>query len=324
MTSLRSSETRLRAALSETTNDPAVDRMIQQSIRASIEDEHLISVYDELAGPDQAELDLHLTGEGVDGHATNASKMAAFIAAMSTAVKDTAKHSSGKKRYSENLLVEGVSPGSVRVVMRVAPPEIASPSDNNPADGTVASSIDSDALRSIAAVLTLASSEDPDAPLFAELDRLPIGAKQALKRAATTARAAKWTMDGRIRQRNFGSDRIRFTESGALRLKSELNSTLRDRKPGQVTGILDGFRRSLGVLYIVPDVGPAVQVAVVDRDMLQTVSALAAEENARVLADIEIVRSSTKGDRPITRISRTLTGIRQLPPLGAQNQIFGE
>src|SRR5690349_9647369 len=67
---------------------------------------------------DQTELDLHVTGANVVGHATRADLFGTFVRRSAEAVKELAKDISGLQRHTPGLLIEGTSPGSVRVVLK--------------------------------------------------------------------------------------------------------------------------------------------------------------------------------------------------------------
>src|SRR5262245_2221174 len=122
---------------------------------------------------------------------------------MSEAVKETAKARVGRQRYRDNLLIEGATPGSVRVVLRVARPGI--PEGQTVDAATVATTVDSDALRTVASILVHASDPDLDTPLAAEIAELPMKARTALKRVANASQQGGWGVRGSIRQRQVGA-----------------------------------------------------------------------------------------------------------------------
>ena len=102
----------LSAALQSALDDTPANAITRMQLRTGIvgDNAQLIDVFERIAGPDQAEVDLHLEGPGVDVHATNAHYFAQFVSGVSEAVKETAKARLGKGRYSEHLLIEGVDP----------------------------------------------------------------------------------------------------------------------------------------------------------------------------------------------------------------------
>lgn len=143
-----------------------------------------------------------------------------FVSGISEAVKETAKARAGRKTYRENLLIEGATPGWVRVVLRVATPMI--PKGQTVDEETAASTVDSDALRTVASILALASDPDLDTPLAAEIAELPIKARTALKRVAHASQQGGWAVRGMIRQRRVGAAGLELTNDGATRLRIEL------------------------------------------------------------------------------------------------------
>ena len=135
------------------------------------------------------------------------------------AVKETAKDIANFPRYNAGLLIEGASPGSVRVVLKAPTP----PTTEDLPPSTSVSSVDSEALRRIARVMTLASEADEntsdDEPLDAAIQQLPIKAQTKLKSAADQAIKTNWEIDGSIRQRHHGRDRVELSPRGASRLR---------------------------------------------------------------------------------------------------------
>lgn len=302
---------KLRAALRETTGDERLDEMMHGSILAALSesDTEMIDVWDQEAGPEQAEVDLHLGGPGVEGHTTNAKLFAELVSGISQAVKETAKHRAGKGRYSEGIVIEGATPGSVRLVLRAPKPRIDSGQTADAA--TSASSVDSDALRSVAAILTHASDPDPNSPLLAEIADLPLKAREGLKRIAATSKKAGWTIDGTLRQRRLGRSPIAFTSDGAARLVREIDARVERRETITVTGTIDGFRRSLGTLYFAPEQGSIFQAAVIDEDVANRVTELFARPDLIVEAEFDVVESQLPGSAAGSRKSRVLDAIRE-------------
>ncbi len=266
-----------------------------------------------IAGPDQAEVDLHLDGPGVKGHSTSAHYFSQFVSGISEAVKETAKSLAGKGSYSERLLIEGVGPGSVRVVLRAPDPVAPHPQKQSIEPLASASTVDSEALRSIAAILTHASSEDEESPLMAELSHLPIRARVGLRRAARSANEAGWDVKGSLRQRNFGATDVALTHGGAFRLRQGLDAKVENRSDETLTGYIDGFRRSLSTLYFQPESGGwIVQAAVVDPVTASSISELFADPDSLVEAVFDVVSTFLPGDETRPQRSRSVKSIRRL------------
>lgn len=314
---------KLRDALRFSTGDETVDTLARDSIRAGIvgTDPELLDIFEQEAGPEQAEVDLHLDGPGVDGHSTNAKRFAEFISGVSDAVKETAKHRAGKGRYAAGLLIEGATPGSVRVVLKAPTPTIARAQEVDPE--TFASSIESDALRSIAAILTHASDPDPNSPLVAELAELPLGARVGLKRAIKSSRKAGWTVEGQMRQRRIGLREVRLSTDGATRLSLELDSRIDRKTKETVIGKIDGYRRSLGTVYFIPDGGKVFTAGVLDSEIVPAVTDILTDPEAEVKAVFNVVESQMPGGKGQIRKSRTLIGI-QRTGVGEQAPLFVE
>ncbi|NDJ91791.1 hypothetical protein [Mycolicibacter kumamotonensis] len=314
----REFEESLLDALRYSSGDPNSDRAVRESIRVGIvgNDADLIDIYEREVGPEQAEVDLHLAGPGVERNAANARQFSLFVSGISDAVKETAKARAGRKRYRDNLLIEGATPGSVRVVMRVATPEL--PEGQTVDDDTAASTVDSDALRTVASILAHASDPDLDTPLAAEIAELPIKARTALKRVANASQQGGWAVRGMIRQRRVGAADLELTNDGAVRLRIELEVAQEKRRREHRVGTIDGFRWSLGTLYFRPDDGPAFTAGVMESRVAQEVTGLMNDPELRVMADFDVVESYLPGDQTRSRVSRVLTRIQ---PVGEQTSI---
>ncbi|MGL5443872.1 MAG: hypothetical protein ACRDDJ_15555, partial [[Mycobacterium] stephanolepidis] len=257
-----------------------------------------------------------LDGPGVANSATNARQFSLFVSGLSDAVKETAKARAGRKSYRDNLVIEGATPGSVRVVLRVAPPVIAR--DQTVDDSTAASSVDSDALRTVASILVHASDPNPDTPLAAEIAELPMRARTALKRVVNASQHGGWRVSGSIRQRRVGAANLELTADGAVRLRLELEQAQEKRRSERRVGTIDGFRWSLGTLYFDPLDAPAFTAGVMEGRVAQDVTRLMNDPSLRVSALFDVVESYLPGDQTRARVSRVLTDIR---PLGEQTAI---
>ncbi|KAA1431090.1 MULTISPECIES: hypothetical protein [Mycolicibacter] len=304
-------------ALRYTSGDPRSDRVLHESIRAGIvrDDAKLLDIFEREVGPEQAEVDLHLAGPGIEHNAANARQFSRFVSGISDAVKETAKARVGRNRYRDNLMIEGATPGSVRVVLRVATPELPEGQVADAETVALASSVDSDALRTVASILAHASDPDLDTPLAAEIAELPIKARTALKRVANASQHGGWTVQGMIRQRHVGAADLALTNDGAIRLRIELEVAQETRRRETLTGTIDGFRWSLGTFYFEPLDAPRITAGVTESRVAQEVTRLMEDPNLRISADFDVVESYLPGDQTRSRISRVLTGIR---PLGEQ------
>lgn len=308
----RNSMRLLREALNETTGIKELDLMSWSSIRMGIvgDDPQLLQVFEEETGPEQVELDLHLEGAGVSGHSTNALAFATFVSRVAEAVKETAKDIATFPRYNAGLLIEGASPGSVRVVLKAPTP----PTTQDLSPTTSVSSIDSEALRRIARVMTLASEPEDESPnnepLDAAIQQLPIKARTKLKSAAEQAIKTNWEIDGSIRQRHFGIDRVELSPRGATRLRTALLTAHEEFTTERAFGTVDGLKHSLGVMWFKPEIASrSFPATVADDSLLSRVAELAADPDQRVLAIFDTYSSFAGPGESVVKKSRLLRSI---------------
>lgn len=308
----RNSMRLLRDALNESTEVEELDIMARSSILMGVvgDDPHLLQVFEEETGPEQVELDLHLDGAGVIGHSTNALAFSTFVSRLAEAVKETAKDIAHFPRYNAGLLIEGATPGSVRVVLKAPTP----PTTQDLPPTTSVSSVDSEALRRIARVMTLASEPEDEAPddepLNAAIQQLPIKARTKLKSAAEQAIKTDWEIDGSIRQRHFGRDRVELSPRGANRLRTALLSAHEEFTTERAFGTVDGLKHSLGVMWFKPEVASrSFQATVAEDLMLSHVAELAADPDQRVLAIFDTYSSFLGTSGSVVKKSRLLRSI---------------
>jgi hypothetical protein len=245
----------------------------------------------------------------VRGHATRADKLASFVAGVNDATKAIVRDSLHLRALNRNLLVYGLTPGSVRIVLRADAP-LEGDAKHVPLSGTsqFASSPDSEALRTIARLFTNASSSV--AAVGSDVRDLPIKARRGLLRSTSAMRTAGWDITGQIRQRGLGSTEVAFTQAGAALLASELKNYDYDTDRAWAIGTIDGFRRSLGSLYFTPaGTKSPLAVNVSDPDTLAAAARLAAEEGAVVRVLIETVRALSGEESHRMTTSRSLLQI---------------
>lgn len=281
----------LRAALRETTGDDELDEMVRGSLHANISrDADKLRIFREETAPLQAMVDLHLEGDGVSSHSTSARFFSKFIGSISEATKFTARSIARTPSYSENLLIEGATPGSVRIVLRV--PDGDSPT-TPVADEVIMDTPDSSALKKIVGVLSIASTEpdsaDSDALLAATHD-LPTEARTSLRKAASQIISAGWEIDGTISQRRQSEETIRVTPRGAARLSSALKFNPGEPVVERHVGRFDGLKRSLGTVYFEPNERSRSFAAAAGSDqVLEEVAALLADASHEVVAIFDVV-----------------------------------
>ena len=283
-----------RAALRESTGYPDADEVGRASLYASIgDDPDLLAVWREETAPAQAALDLHLAGDAVIDHATNARQFSDFVAGVSSAVKETVKDRLGRRAHTEDLLIEAPQPGSLRVVLRAADPLTTDPTITEPG-----STIDSDALRGIASVLIHAGDEGPDSPLTAELGRLPVKARQGLRRAARSAARAGWDIAGAITQAGYGYGELALTARAARALERQLGQSLPQKKQTTIYGRITGTKDIEGVLWFHPEGGVREFRATIDDEQLRRRAVEYQIDHPRVRATFDVYESPPPATTP--------------------------
>ncbi|MCQ4150246.1 hypothetical protein [Rhodococcus qingshengii] len=317
----------LRLAIRDASQDPETEQFELGQIYAGLVSgsEELEEVWQEETSPEQAELDLHLTGPGVVGHSTRADHLADFVSGINTAMKAIARERLGLKSHPRNLLIEGATPGSVRVVLRAQAGPAPNPkTDDNPMPGTErqATNVDSEALRTIARLFTNASDPDGQPSVLAEVRDLPPAARKAIRRSVIASRKGEWEIDGLIRQRTLGASPIAFTKDGARVLEQELKQHDYESVVRWSTGTIDGFRRSLGTFYFTPNIGErSFAVSVHDSAVLAKAAALAADEGIQVRVQIETITATDGPEKDRTTTSRLLLDIKRAEDSGKQTSM---
>ncbi|MFD6445072.1 hypothetical protein ACFWEJ_08215 [Promicromonospora sp. NPDC060204] len=311
--------TLLRSALRETTGDPEIDEFVQASLFAGIaKDPEAVRVFREETAPEQVVVDLHLEGGEVTEHSTNAGRFARFVQRISQATSAVAKDVAGAARYPENLLIDALAPGSVRVVLRA--PGIPTDKGRPAFEDLPVSTADSTALRRIAGILTHASttSDAADDELLPALVReLPARARSLLESASTEMLKAGWEVAGTVRQRRYSEEDVTVTQRGVARLKSVLKFAPSDPARESIVGTIDGFKYSLGVIYFSPADSRRGFSAVVHTDaLLVRVVRLSQQKDLDVVATFEIVTEG--GAEDSVRVYRTLVDVREA---GAQGKL---
>jgi hypothetical protein len=303
-------------ALLTPSGNAELDRITRESLLVSARgDEQLISEWHRLVGAEQAVLDLHLAGAGTVGNATRADKFAAFISNIGNTVQLTARGRTGRRAYPRKLLVEGAQPGSVRVVLRAPVPEL--PKHQQVADSTLASSVDSDALRLIATIIAHADDLAQDAVMAGAIQSLPDAARIPLRKAMTVVQTAGWEVRGNISQRGFGYNPLELSTQGAARLRAGLDANTETTFTEEMFGRISGSKDIEGLVWFDPEGGREFRAVIEDAELRRTVVQLQLD-HPRVFARFNVVESRAEGGEEITlRTSRTLRSV-SLAPLGQQ------
>lgn len=320
----------LRGALRATTGNAALDAVMCASVAAGIQGDPLLEkVYREETAPEQALLDLHIEGDGVHEHQTSAARFATFVKRVSEATKFTAKQIAGLESYQERLLIEGVLPGSVRVLLRA--PATNGTAIDEPHPDIQADSSDSLALKVIARVFTNASMTDDEAdpaPLLGLIQSLPAPARRALRGAAGEVLKGGWEIAGAVRQRRREEEPIQVTQRGAARLRSALRFHPGEPEMEVRIGFFDGLKVSAGTVYFIPTErgGRPFGAAAPTDDLLSQVAHLVAERDRdaghsrEVRAKFVVSVEDAEPGVP-SRRSRRLESITPLGQLGEQQHL---
>lgn len=302
----------LRNALRSSTGDSALDAFFNSQIAVGIDgDPELESVYREETAPEQVELDLHLAGAGVDGHATSAPHFTNFVQQLSRAVKFAARHVANASAWSENLLIEGAGQGSVRLVLR-APDKKRPHPEHGVIPGIVDSTPDSVALRTVASILTFASTSEDSIDstlLVGAVHELPPEAQQHLRRAVNEVISARWDIEGHVRQRWCQEESVRLTSRGAERLHAALKLNPAPPETERLVGTLDGLKHSLATVYFKVDgQGHALAASVPDERLLLQAAKLVDDPHRQVRA-VFTVYAAGSDDADLWRKSRVLRSL---------------
>jgi hypothetical protein len=297
-----------------------LDKLSQHSLLMSVaDDEDFISEWHRLIGAEQAVLDLHLGGVGAQGNTTRADKFAYFISNLSSTVQRAAREVTGRKRYPRHLLVEGVQPGSVRVVLRAPVPRLPPTQAVDPL--TVASTVDSDALRLVATIMGHASDPAQDSIVTAAIQSLPPTARVPLRTAMDHVQSAGWAIRGSISQRGFGYSDFELTSQGATRLRIELEARFDKTYTEEMYGRISGSKDIEGILWFTPEGGTEFRARAADDARLRRSLVEYQLDHPRVFARFDVVESHAAGnERTSVGTSRVLRTVR-LAPLGTQSSI---
>jgi hypothetical protein len=293
--------------------DDFASRIQRRSLTAiADQDDRLKTLLFTLTNKAQSELDLHLEGELEVEHETNAESFAAFISGIAEATKEVAKHLTGAMRRSSDLRVLAASVGSVRLVLRAAPPQ---EKKTKLEQMTRTPSYDSEALDAIAVLLARAQSDsataEHDNVLSGLAANLPHRAHRGLKRAAQAIEKQGWDIKGELRTAH-GFQRINVNSFGAKSLRRVLEEQQEDQATVVMTGTIDGQRRSIGALWFTPEGRKPFEAAVPRLELMERVVQHDAA-NERVRATFDVVSTIGKGVNARTHQAYTLRSIEPLP-----------
>lgn len=268
--------------------------------------------YEARVQPGRVELDVHLDGRGVEGHETSAYDFGAFVMRTAESVKELVKSSRGTRHASRRLLVAGgVTPGSVRVVLR-EPDE----SDANALLAEPPETVEGQAIVLLSAIFAAAEEavSEPSADrLKGQLLPLSAGARRSIATLADTVADAGWTVSGSVRR---GSQQapLSLHTSAAMMLGKLSRDTLEVTRSFPIEGTLDGWTWSKSELTIEPDTGPGIRVAV-PMHLQASVGQLHAQPETRVQALVNETTWQAAGSSTAMKHSYALISIQELPRL---------
>lgn len=287
----------LRRALRESSGDSELDMLTRVSIFNLVSDSELgREIFEEETGPEQAMLELHLSEGSVHENAGPANEVAAFISRISVAAGAIAKQRSGRHKYKNRILLEGVAPGSLHITLKSPTDEPKEPGSDAPFSDVIVSNAESEALRTIASVLHAAeiNAKNPElSNLSAIVSTLPVRARAKLRSATKIAEKQRWLIDGTVTQRHQPKERFGLGPQAAGQLIAALE--MEERKPEfrTIDGILDGFKYTLSTMYF-KEVGSnrSYAVAVPHEALMLEVAHLASERDRPVRAKIAFFHGS--------------------------------
>jgi hypothetical protein len=274
----------------------ADDDLSLMSLLASAQGVRILEpiIAEEMA-PVSGELDLHLTGESVDGHATNAAAFGELVRRMAEAVKVAVKDATGNARQTSGLLVD-VGPGSVRATFKAPPNTDHEMFDIPEMEDEVRPVEDeySEALRRISVVL---GSGDPDEPdpedesdgLAAAIQQIPGKARRELAKLLEEVKRQRWEVRGGFTQRGVSSEELTLTPAAAEYLQHRLDVPTSEVKPWSTEGYIDGHQWSKGKMYFqLADRSRTIAATFHNATIQHQVAKLASEENRRVHAEFTV------------------------------------
>jgi hypothetical protein len=271
---------------------------------------------EELA-PRAAHLELHLTGEEVAEHATNAKSFGTFLVRISEAGKEYVKDRLRIPSFSSDIQV-APGPGSVRATFFA--PDPVDVTQNPFADSTASealwtdANLQSDALHHIAVVL---SNSDPDSPESEALDgaiqQLPMASRKHLRSAVNEAVRRDWVIEGEFRQRGIGVEPVKMSVSAARYLSKRLVVEEVVRETWTTTGILDGHKWSTGLMYFIPsDRGRPFPASYASMEVQQRVAELDTVPEQKVEATFTVFIQHGQGNSDSGTRSYVLNEVRPL------------
>jgi hypothetical protein len=274
-----------------------------------------LAIAEELA-PRAANLELHLDGERVEGHATNALSFGSFVARVSDTVREFVKGRLNLPAFSNDLQV-AVAEGSVKATF-IAPDPVTDPYNTFP-DGQGSDAVwndgnlQSEALHQIAIVLRNSEPETPNEDALDEaIQLLPFGARVKLRSAIRQTVKQDWSITGEFRQRGIGIEPIHLSSGGARFLLNRLEGEEVADEPLTTTGVLDGHQWSSGIMYFIPVGGRRFPALFETPQVREQVGILDAVEGRKVEATFRVFTRVGSGDTDRKSTTYVLQSVRPL------------
>ncbi|MBB5808961.1 hypothetical protein F4560_008729 [Saccharothrix ecbatanensis] len=237
------------------------------------------------------ELDLHLDGESVRGHATDAALLARFVGASAAVVKEVTKSIQGLRRLVSNLQVMPGT-GSVRLTFTPSAPE-APPGAISPER---LARVETAGLRRLVALMAVAeNTEDPTgAEVAAALQDLNMSARRAVGAFALATLKGEFEVRGVWHDPRRGTAAVKLSRAAASRLNRASRSEAQEVASATLEGTIDGWTWSSSTVGFVPTAGRPFR-ATVPEHLAEQVALLGGHRDLPVVASFTVVTTYAQG-----------------------------
>ena len=256
----------------------------------------------------QAELDFHLAGAGVRGHETDALPFGRLVQRTAETEREMARTITGNFRTAATLQVVAPAMGSVRVVFKS--PDVADPGLGARSPEFTPTTADTAALERLVDVLVVASGDDAaDSGTLAAVHGLSAASRAAIVRMAKTVKSAGWDIEGELRHRGHRPVLVRVTPVSADRIVRAVDAKTVSITTMTATGIVDGNRPSMPVMWFIPDTGRFFGASVSTPELLAEVARIGASGDVRVQATFTVRTFHATTDSEPTRREHVLQSL---------------
>jgi hypothetical protein len=311
-------EESFRLALREAVQSDLRDLLLETLLASARDNEALQAVANEELAPRAAHLELHLDGDNVFQHSTNAKSFGAFVSRIAEASKEFVKDRLHVDRLASDILI-APGPGSVRATF-FAPDPVNSSEHTTLADASIDgglwrdTNLQSESLHRIATVL---SNADPDSPESDALDgaiqQLPLSARRHLRSAVREVAKQEWNISGEFWQRGIGIEIVAMKPSSARYLSDRLAVQEIERGTWVSTGVLDGHKWSTGMMFFIPGGNSRpIPASFATTEIQQQVAALAAVADQQVKATFTVYTQHGAGTPEAGRRSYVIEKIESI------------